>query len=244
MTLKNYKRLGVVFLACSFVPQAIAGLITNGGFESGFSNWTKSDQLGSEGSFMLQTGTTSPVSGDSVPAPPLGTAAMTDALGPGSHVLLQNFLVPSAVPAATLHFDLFVGNRAGTFTTPNTLDFSTPALNQQARVDILLPGADPFSLAAADVLMNVYRTNVGDPAVSGYTHLSFDVTSLLNAHQGAPLTLRFAETDNVFAFQLGIDNVDIDVGEAAVPEPAGWMLTSAGLAGAMLIRRVLGRRRP
>jgi hypothetical protein len=116
------------------------------------------------------------------------------------------------------------------------LDFSTPALNQQARVDILVGSAGAFSLLPADVLMNVFRTNVGDPAVSGYSHLSFDVTSLLNAHLGQSLTLRFAETDNMLTFQLGVDNVDIDVGSApAVPEPATWMLLlvvfAAGFVG-------------
>jgi hypothetical protein len=47
---------------------------------------------------------------------------MTDAGGPGSHVLFQD-LVASA---AQLSFDLFIGNRAGRFATPNFLDFSTP----------------------------------------------------------------------------------------------------------------------
>src|SRR4029079_19814281 len=111
-------------------------LILNGGFESGFLSSTRANQLGSEGNFFLQTGTVSPVNLDSVPAPPGGTtAAMTDALGPGSHILYQDFIVPS--PNATLSFSLFVGNRANMFATPATLDFSTPALNQQARVDIL-----------------------------------------------------------------------------------------------------------
>ena len=110
-------------------------VISNGGFQSGFASWTRVDQLESEGTFMLQTGTTSPVSGDPVPAPPGSTtAAMTDALGPGSHVLYQDFFVP--LGGAILSFDLFLGNRANAFFTPanGTLDFSTAALNQQARV--------------------------------------------------------------------------------------------------------------
>src|SRR4051794_18589887 len=123
-------------LVCALSSQAGAAFITNGGFESGFSNWTRSNQLGSEGTFALQTGIVSPVNNDPVPLPPGGiTAAMTDAQGPGSHVLYQDFTVSAAVPAATLLFDLFIGNRAGTFFSPNSLDFSTPTLNQQARVD-------------------------------------------------------------------------------------------------------------
>ena len=41
------------------------------------------------------------------------------------------------------------------------------ALNQQARVDIMEVGADPFSVAAGDVLQSLLQTNPGDPAISG-----------------------------------------------------------------------------
>src|SRR3954447_6023881 len=153
-------------LVCALSSQAGAALITNGGFESGFSHWTRANQTGSEGTFALQTGTVSPVNLTVVPSPPGGTtAAMTDAQGPGSHVLYQDFTVTAAVPAATLLFDLFIGNRAGTFFVPNSLDFSTPTLNQQARVDILLGSAGVFSVAPADVLMNVFQTSTTDAAV-------------------------------------------------------------------------------
>src|SRR5215472_7477796 len=104
-------------------------VISNGGFESGLASWTKADQLGSEGMFFSQSGTTSPVSGNTVPAPPQGTmAAMTDAAGPGSHVLYQDFTATAG--SAALSFALFIGNRADRFATPNpaSLDFSTPAL--------------------------------------------------------------------------------------------------------------------
>jgi len=208
---------------------AVAGLITNGGFESGFSSWTRSDQLGSDGTFALQTGTASPVNGTAVPAPPGSTtAAMTDAQGPGSHVMTQTFTLSAPVLSAMLAFDLFIGNRAGVFVSPSSLDFSTAALNQQARVDILVAGANPFSVAA-DVLMNVFQTNPGDPVISGYTHHTANLTTFLNTHVGTPLTLRFAETDNVLTFQLGVDNVDIDVSAAAVPEPSSALLAGAAL---------------
>jgi len=159
-------------LFCGLSSHISGAVIANGGFESGFSSWTRVDQLGSEGTFALQTGMTSPVNGNPVPVPPGGSiAAMTDAEGPGSHVLYQNFTVTAPVISAILSFDVFVGNRAASFFSPTTLDFSTPTLNQQARVDILTGGSDPFSIAAADVLLNVYQTNPGDPLVSGYTHL-------------------------------------------------------------------------
>jgi hypothetical protein len=140
-----------------------------------------------------------------------------------------------------LRFDVFVGNRAGTFFSPSSLDFSTPTLNQQARVDILLGSASAFSVLPADVLLNAFQTNPGDAAVSGYTHHTVDVTILINTHLGTPLTLRFAEADNVFTFQLGVDNVDIDVGGAAVPEPSSWLLACGALLAMGLGRRRLAR---
>jgi len=229
--------LSAIF-ACTLTLSADAAFITNGGFESGFSSWTRVDQIGSEGTFALQSGTTSPVTGTLVPAPPGGiTAAMTDAQGPGSHVLYQTFTVTAQVPQAALVFDLFTGNRAAAYATPSTFDFSTPTLNQQARVDLLAGGSDPFSLSASDLLLNVFRTNVGDALVSGYTHYAFDITSVLNSHLNTPLMLRFAETDNVFTFQFGVDNVDIDINAQAVPEPSTWLLTSGVLICAAWVRR-------
>jgi hypothetical protein len=240
------------FTASTFVA-AIIGLaavssahavpaIANGGFESGFTSWTIADQVGSDGTFFIQSGTSSPVNGFPVPAPPGGTnAAMTDAQGPGSHVLYQDFVVTPG--AATLSFALFIGNRADQFVTadPATvgLDFSTPALNQQARVDIMIAGTDPFSIA--DVLLNLYQTNPDDLLVSGYTLYTVDVSALFAAHVGETLRLRFAETDNLFIFQLGVDNVSID--PTNVPEPASPLLLGAGLAALLASRFGIRSRR-
>ena len=211
-------------------------LITNSGFEAGFSGWTRVDALGSDGTFFLQTGTASPVNGDSVPTPLEGIqAAMSDGGAGGSHVLYQDFVVPSSTGSAVLSFDLFIGNRAGLFATPSpaSLDFAIAAFNQQARVDILLAGTDPFSVSSADVLLNLFQTQPGDPLVSGYTTYIADLSSLLTAQAGQTLRLRFAETDNVFSFQLGVDKVSL----TAVPEPTSILLLSTGLGGLLLTTR-------
>src|SRR5947209_3145968 len=92
-------------LACLLSLQARAESINNGGFESGFSGWTRANQTGSEGGFSLQSGTLSPVNEDTVPAPPAGSAAaMSDAQGPGSHVLYQSFVVSAPVSFTFLSF--------------------------------------------------------------------------------------------------------------------------------------------
>jgi len=208
-------------------PVGAAQLLTNGGFEVGLSGWTRLDQVGSEGSFFLQSGTTSPVSGTTVPAPPGGTfAAMSDALGSGTHLLYQDFVVPTGNSFGMLNFSLFIGNRADRFATPSTLDFSTPTLNQQARVDILRSGADPFSVASGDVLFNAFQTLTTDPLVSGYRNFAANISPLILSQGGQTLRLRFAEVDNIFSFQLGVDNVSL---ETAVPEPAGVVMLGTGL---------------
>lgn len=217
-------------------------LINNGGFELGVSGWTRVDQLGSAGTFASQSGTASPVTGMPVPAPPGGSfAAMTDAEGPGAHVLYQDFVVPADLGIGSLSFSLFIGNRASDFFTPNTLDFATPALNQQARVDILRAGTDPFSLATGDVLLNAFQTRPGDPLVSGYSLHTVDVSSLLASQAGQTLRLRFAETDNVNLFQLGVDDVSLQA-FASVPEPSSLVLFGiGGLAASIALRRRLER---
>ena len=217
-----------------------APTIANGSFESGFASWTVVDQPGSDGSFQIQTGVASPVNGSAVPAPTAGlNAAMSDATGPGSHVLYQDFV--ASVASGNLRFDLFIGNRADRFVTPATLAFDltnqvgAQTLNQQARVDILLASADPFSLAPADILLNLYATQVGDPLVSGYTTVSTDISALLATYAGQTLRLRFAETDNVDVFQMGVDNVAF--APAAAPEPGSLLLVAAALGGLGLARR-------
>jgi hypothetical protein len=225
---------GVLLAASGSSIASAQDLISNGGFETGFAGWTRVDQLGSDGSYALQTGTLSPVNGFTVPGPREGLrAAMSDSAGPGSHALYQDFVVPAFVPGATLKFSIFVNNGATAFSTPNSLDFSTPALNQQARVDILRANADPFSLAPADVLLNAFQTALNSPLVTGYNDFTIDVGALLAANAGQTLRLRFAEVDNVNFFNFGVDAVSLTI----IPAPATLGLLGIGVLAAGRRRR-------
>jgi len=87
--------------------------VTNGGFESGnFTGWTVVNQAGGNGNWFNYTGTSSPASGHTIPAPPEGTrAAITDQGAPGSHELYQDIvLAPREGPAVVLRI-----NGDGTF---------------------------------------------------------------------------------------------------------------------------------
>jgi hypothetical protein len=156
---------------------------------------------------------------------------MTDSTAGGTHLLYQDFVVPASVPAATFSSSFFVNNAATAFfvPTPATLDWFGTALNQQARVDIMLPSADPFSIAPGDILQNLFSTPVGSPLVSGYTLVNADVNTVLAAHAGQTLRLRFAEVDNVNFFNFGVDQVSLILVPA--PSVAAIVLFPALLRG-------------
>jgi hypothetical protein len=94
--------------------------------------------------FVPNNGGHSPDSGESYALNPSGGNffALTDQNGPGSYSLTQSFTVAPGTIDVTVSFDLFANNYAtGTFN--NGRDFNTVP-NQNAEVDILLGGANPF----------------------------------------------------------------------------------------------------
>jgi hypothetical protein len=220
--------------------EARAGeLIVNGGFETGdLTGWTEVDQSGGSGSWSVSSGTSSPQSGFATPGPASGSFyALTDQTGPGSHALLQSFTV-AAGSTVILNFDMFSDNQSGVKAAPggvSDLDY-TVVPNQHARVDILTAGASPFDTGAG-VVTNLY--NDSSLTVGGvpnpYVHYTFDISAAVAA--GGTFQLRFAEVDNQFFFQQGVDNVSIMASSFhPVPEPAGVTLLGLGIAGVAVFR--------
>ncbi len=194
------------------------GLFTvNGGFETGnFTGWTTPVIPGSSGSFLVRNGTALPLSGLTTVGPRSGTFyAVDDEAGPGTHALLQTFTVPAGASSVTLSFDMFANSYAATVVDPIGLDHRSGP-NQHARVDILSAGASPFDTGAG-VLRNFYLG--ADPGSNPhpYTHYDFDITDLVAA--GGTFQLRFAATNNLFFFNLGVDNVSITSGCNVSPPP-------------------------
>lgn len=187
-------------------PNAVESNVPNGGFEADPStllNWSVNDQAGGSGSWFVQTGGGSPVNGFPVASPSEGIqAAMTDTTGPGSHILYQDIIVP---PSATLSFDLYVQNQAGIWyvPVPDSLDYNVFP-NQHVRVDIMDPNA-PVDDVGAGVLRNLFLTDPSDPTTFGYIRVTTD----LYEFAGLTVRLRFAEVDNQFYQNMGVDNVNL-----------------------------------
>jgi hypothetical protein len=179
--------------------------VPNGGFETGnFTNWNVANQPGGSGDWFVYSGTTSPLSAFTIAAPPQGTfAATSDQTGPGSHVLYRNIKLEDDMEHK-LSFYLYYENRAGEFFTPRTLDY-TVFPNQQYRVDLLRPKADPFTVDPDDIRATLFRTRVGDPSSLPPTLKTFNLTRFA----GKTVRLRFAEVDNQLFFQASVDRVRV-----------------------------------
>jgi hypothetical protein len=177
--------------------------IPNGGFESGdFTNWNGANQIQGEGDWFVYEGTTSPLSGITIAAPPQGTfAATTDQGGPGTHVLYRNIKLKDDM-RHQLSFFLYYRNFAEDFFPRNTLDFRVEP-NQQYRVDLLRAQADPFTLNPDFIRATLFRTRAGDPLTLEPTLLTFNLTRFA----GKTVRLRFAEVDNQDNFLASVDRV-------------------------------------
>ena len=198
------------------LTSAHGGILANGSFESGdFTGWSVFDN--GSGNWLVLPAGVRLISGGLSPTPTDGTfQAIVDQGGPGAHVFFQEFVVPSG---GVVEFDMWWDNQADWFNN-GTLD-ETGSPNQHARVDLLVPGSDPFSTDPADVVMNLLTLDSG-PLSGGYEHQAIDVSGLA----GQTVWLRFAEVDNQFFFNFAIDKVII------TPAPASIVLLSlAGFVG-------------
>jgi hypothetical protein len=179
---------------------ANAATVSNGGFETGsLSGWLV--QNSGSGNWFAYSGTTSPVSSNTIAAPPQGSfAAVTDTLGPGTHILYQDV---GLEPAFTHKLSLIVYYRSsGILATPSpdSLDYTVPS-NEQYRIEVMKPSAPLNSVNPADILLTVFRTRVGDPLTLAPTAMTADLTPF----GGQTVRLRLAEVDNLAVFNASAD---------------------------------------
>jgi hypothetical protein len=181
--------------------------VPNGNFETGdFTHWNGANQINGSGDWFVYEGTESPLSGFTIAAPPQGNfAATTDQENPGTHVLYRNIKLQDNM-RHELSFYLYYRNRAEPreFFPRNTLDFRVEP-NQQYRVDLLRPQADPFTFNPDEILTRLFRTRAGDPNRLQPTLMTFNLTPFA----GRTVRLRFAEVDNQGSFQASVDRVRV-----------------------------------
>jgi hypothetical protein len=160
-------------------------------------------------------------------APPQGTfAATTDEDNPGEYVLYQDVALepfhrhrlsmtlyyrsfaPIAVPSPdTLSWH--PGRSAEEIEAEEEEEEGSEGVdlepNQQYRVDVMKPSAPIDSVNPADILTTVFATRVGDAQEMTPREFSADLTPFA----GQTVRIRFANVDNSFYFNAGVDAVSI-----------------------------------
>jgi hypothetical protein len=190
------------------VSVAEAAEVENGSFETDdFTGWTTDEETGA-GEWEIVSGP----GPEDIGPPPCGTfAAATDQGEPDSNILYQDIeLEEGMTHTLTLQYAYDNGNtgegegeEAGFF-TPDSLSLDEGP-NQQFRIDVIDPAADPFSVASADVLEAVFRTETGDPNVQDWVEIEVD----LSAYAGETVRLRFAVVVTEAPLNGGVDCVEV-----------------------------------
>ena len=257
--------LALASLALTTTPVRADELLSNGGFETGdFTGWTLKNLATGDpsGTFAIGNNLIDTNLTPNSPATPIAELAslgaksgsfyaVSDSLGPGTHLLLQSFTLPSATNVAHISWDMFVNDwyGAGALNGNGPLDHAQidGQLNliptQFARVDLLAGNADAYDVGAG-VIQTLYNGVDGGIPANDYTHYS---AILSNLTAGATYQLRFAEVDNQFSLNQGVDNISVD---AVTPEPGtlglflGMGITATAALGSRMCRRRTLRMKP
>jgi hypothetical protein len=191
------------------------GAPRNGGFESGdFAGWLTNSNGG--GIWDVYTG---PGAWGLAPPPQEEFAAQTIQKDPSSSVLYRDLRLKRNVKYELTMLVYYV-NTAGAFVTPDSLSLHFGVPNQQYRIDLIKPTSPLRSLKPKHVLMNIFRTQVGDPL----TMTPNLITANLSRFDGRTVRLRVAEADSEYFFAAGIDAVAL----TRSGQPARSMKASSG----------------
>jgi CubicO group peptidase (beta-lactamase class C family) len=201
---------GAALIGCGSTPIPTPGpaTVVVDDFEGGDLSAWRTVAAGAGGGWYAYTdGTTSPDASLTnpgspfrMPDPPEGShAATTDMNAPGALVLYRDVRLDGSFD---LSMSVFYRSERP-FSTPDTLAYDAAKANQQFRVDVISPSAPIDSVAAGDVLLNVFRTAPGDPLFRAPEDVAVDVSSLA----GQTVRLRLAVADNQGPLRAGVDHI-------------------------------------
>ncbi len=232
---KHTSRALMVML-CALSSGAYAQ-ITNPGFESGNLSGWNAVVSGASNPVTVTSGETVTSAGTIPPSLSDNFFAFTSQTSPGSTFLTQEFTVQPGTNR--IFFDIAINNDAGDFFTPDPISFDfSGAANQQARFDILAPGASFDTEDPADIIATGFQTQPGDPLSSDWQRFDIDVSAELAPFVGQTVTLRFVQVDNQSFFNLAIDN--LSVGDAPPPDAGGEAESIPVMPHWLLLLLVLG----
>jgi hypothetical protein len=236
--MKNSKVSLLLGLAVAGATQLHAGeLIVNGGFELGsFAGWGTADT--GSGSWFVTPASISPISSFPTVGPFEGEFyAITDQTGPGEHSLFQSFTIPADATTAKLSFEYFLNNQSG---TEIPADFGTHPI-QFATIDLLDAADGPWSVG----IFNLLTSGMPDPGLPDPWHMwgEWDLIGDFGLTPGETYQIRFAEADDQFYFQMGVDDVSIiSDGGGVIPEVQTYAtMFGAGLIALQAMRRRMKR---
>ena len=166
--------------------------IQNGGFETGtFTNWSKENT--SAGDFVIDDGTYQPPGPDMPTTPYAGSySAVSEQSSGGMHVLYQDITLPTNVTSAALYWTDRIRNYASQY-----------ASNQYFHVEI----RDTNDT----LLQTAFSTQPGDPLLNNWTNRMFN----LAPYAGQTIRLAFVERDNLYYFNVYLDNISVQVSSTA-----------------------------
>jgi uncharacterized repeat protein (TIGR01451 family) len=175
-------------------------LVLNGGFETGtFTNWSKTNSS-TAGDWVINNGTYVPPGPGGATVPFAGSySAVSEQTGAGTHTLYQDITISSNTTSATLAWTDRIRNFATQFTTNS----------QYFHVEIR--GTNNA------VLQIAFSTKPGDPLTTNWVTRSFNLSSYI----GQKIRVVFVESDSLGYFNVGLDNISVQVNTSSVTNAPG-----------------------
>ena len=229
-----------LFFALVLSSSGTYAQLINADFETGDLTGWQTLVEGEAFPVSIESGSVTTEAGTINPSPDGNYMVFTSQDGPGRSFLWQEFTPRiwqvTDPNAFNIYFDIAINNGATAYYTPDpmSLDY-TGDPNQQARIDILKPGASITTVDPNDIIVELFQTQPGDPLIQDWQRVTKDVTSEMAAYVDQTLTLRLVQVDNQLFFNLALDNVSVgnrapyDDGSAtpvpALPPMALWLLS-------------------